>query len=296
MSGFLKRFGAMLLCAGAMIPSACVRDSLPDCPPLRVTIAVKDKNYFNVDQMEHEERVAEDLPFRNYVPTLYWVLANAETGEVVETRPLYDVTGDATTVTAEFPAELPFGRYRFTVWGGMPDESPLGDNPATVDFHPGNTPGSDIYMTSDIIDYDYAHGDHTVELERTKGKLIVEKIGLPAEVTGSEKSVTGLFATVDTTFTYSGATSVKKPDSYTPESLVVTKTILSPSVREKGSQLMVLFPKSSGEPLSAESVNITMERNKLTAVRYVWDETTERFTIYVYINSNWEAVSSMEVD
>ena len=60
---------------------ACVREKLPDCPPMQVTLTVKDKNYFNIDdavKLGLAERKADDLPFRDYIHTLYYVVHDAE--------------------------------------------------------------------------------------------------------------------------------------------------------------------------------------------------------------------------
>ena len=42
----------------AMSFTSCVRENLDQCPPLRINIEVKDKNYFNVDQTAPEEKRA----------------------------------------------------------------------------------------------------------------------------------------------------------------------------------------------------------------------------------------------
>lgn len=39
----------------AMSFTSCVRENLDQCPPLRINIEVKDKNYFNVDQTVPDE-------------------------------------------------------------------------------------------------------------------------------------------------------------------------------------------------------------------------------------------------
>ncbi|EJX04251.1 secreted protein, partial [gut metagenome] len=36
----------------AFFLTACIRQDIDDCPPLRVQIAVKDKNYENIDFVE----------------------------------------------------------------------------------------------------------------------------------------------------------------------------------------------------------------------------------------------------
>ena len=50
--------------------ASCIRDEIEPCPPLQVRIAVKDKNYFNINEvvrLGYAEKLAEDLPFRDYV-------------------------------------------------------------------------------------------------------------------------------------------------------------------------------------------------------------------------------------
>ena len=49
----------LLLLLASVALASCIRDDLEDCPPLRVEIGVKDKNYFNVDQTVPEERLAD---------------------------------------------------------------------------------------------------------------------------------------------------------------------------------------------------------------------------------------------
>ncbi len=97
----LSQFACLaFLLGGSLIASSCLRDDIPDCPPMNVKIVVKDKNYFNVDKVELEDRVAEDLPFKEYVPTLYWVLRDAQTGDVVDgSEGLIRVKGDVSSAS-----------------------------------------------------------------------------------------------------------------------------------------------------------------------------------------------------
>ena len=69
-----------LFLASLLALSSCLRDDLQPCPPLQVTLSVKDKNYFNVasaQKLGMAEPVDENLPFRSYVSTLYYVLHDA---------------------------------------------------------------------------------------------------------------------------------------------------------------------------------------------------------------------------
>ena len=116
----LKSILLILLTVPAL--TSCIRDEIEDCPPLHVNIAVKDKNYFNVDKVDMEERRAEDLAFREYVPTLFYMLRDAKTGEVEEEQGVFRVEGEAKTMKVDFCPCLPHGTYVLTVWGGMKDK------------------------------------------------------------------------------------------------------------------------------------------------------------------------------
>ena len=45
----MKKAFAYLLSALAvgLVLTSCIRDEIAECPPMRITLAVKDKNYFN---------------------------------------------------------------------------------------------------------------------------------------------------------------------------------------------------------------------------------------------------------
>lgn len=271
--------------------SSCVRDEIEPCPPLSVNLVVKDKNYFNVDKVDLEERLSEDLPFRQYVPTLYYKLLEASTGRVISEKKLFEVTGSEKEYPITFDSDLPHGTYILTVWGNLKDSSPLNDDCTTATLHPENVPGNDLYMTHDTLVYDAFNYDYTAELERTKGKLIIQVVGLPKKVNYSDKTIDGLFQSVDLSFNYTGRVSVHTQADWEAASEIVTKTVLSPSIKEKGSLLSVNFYDHSERlipTLIPKNVNITMSRNMLTVLKYVYDEGKGEFVIYILINDNWE--------
>ena len=278
--------------------SGCVRDDIAPCPPLQVRIEVKDKNYFNVDKVELEERKSEELPFREYVPTLYYMLRDAATGEVVEEQGVFEVTGDEKTVPVTFCDCLPHGKYILTVWGGLDDLKPLGDDHTTIAFHPDHAEGNDIYMTNDTLVYDAWNYDYTVEMERTKGKLIIQAVNLPDQIHWSDKTISGLYETLDGGFHYAGTTSVHTQADWGARAAVVTKTVLTPSPEKDGSVLDVNFYDSEQRltpTFMPKDVNITMKRNELTVLRYVY-EGDGKFTIYILVNDNWEEIHGMIVE
>ena len=98
----MKTRNILYMILAVAVLSSCVRDEIEPCPPLQVNITVKDKNYFNVDKVELEERLPEDLAFREYIPTLHYMLRDAATGEVVEEQGVFPVDGDGKTFPIPF--------------------------------------------------------------------------------------------------------------------------------------------------------------------------------------------------
>lgn len=294
----MKNISCILLLS-ILLFSSCVRDEIEPCPPLTVNIAVKDKNYFNVDKVALEERKSEDLAFKEYVPTLYYQLRSAATGEVIEEQGVFEVTGDEKTFPITFCDCIPHGKYVLTVWGGLKDNTPLGDDPLTAILHEEKKEGDDFYMTNDTLVYDAWNYDYTVDMERTKGKLIIQVENLPEDVNYSDKTVSGLFQNVDCGFNYTNQTMVQTMAEWSSEPVIVTKTVLAPSVKEKGSKVHVNFydnPQRTTPTLTPKDVNVTMKRNELTVLKYVYDDGKGDFTIYVLMNDAWDIIYDMGIE
>lgn len=284
----------------AMASMACVREDIPECPPLKISIVVKDKNYFNVDKVEQEESLAGNLPFSAYVPTLMWTLREYESGKVVARSPLSAVDGEGQAVVPDIDSRLPHGRYIFTAWGGLSSENAVDSNHDNISFHPGNAEGDDVYLTNDTILYDAWHDTYTVEMERTKGKLIIEKVNLPSNIAGSSKHIDGVYASLGRDFRYSGQTFVAKQIAFESSPKVVSKTLLTPSVARNATKVKLDFISGEGsaeEPLlSADAVSISINRNELTVLRYEWDEARGAFKIYILINDSWDLLNHLVIE
>ena len=283
-----------------MVLSSCVRDAIPPCPALSVQVAVKDKNYFNVRMVEQEPTLSEELAFRAYVPTLYYRLCPLGSDEAVVEQELFEVTGEEKEYAIRFDDELPHGTYVLTVWGGLKDMSELDNdgNRNVLDLHPGGAEGEDVYMTNDTLVYDAWSYDYTVEMERTKGKLIVLATNLPDDIRWSGQSDNGLYRTVDSRFDYSDETGVNTAGEWTSaEKAILTKTVLSPSQHTDGTVQQMQFYDTPDRTLPAavpEDVQLTMRRNELTVLKYVYEE--GRFIIYLLVNGDWEQVHGMVID
>lgn len=296
----LAKGGWLLLLLSAPLLVSCIRDQLDDCPPLRVEIGVKDKNYFNVDKVDMEEQLSDSLAFRQYVPTLFYMLRDAATGDVVEEQGVFPVEGDGKTVPVDFCPCLPHGRYILTVWGGLDDLSQLSPDHLSLELHRDRQQGGDVYLVSDTLLYDAYNYDYRVELERTKGKLIVQAENMPGSYNLVDIDVSGIYGKVNSNFKYSGETDVYDKVSIPLKPKVSTSTLLAPSVKENGSVLHVDFthsnPSSNDMQLSPDDVRITMRRNMITVLRYVWDEQKKHFVVYMLVDDNWEQVHGMEID
>lgn len=296
----LAKGGWLLLLLSAPLLASCIRDQLDDCPPLRVEIGVKDKNYFNVDKVDMEEQRSDSLAFRQYVPTLFYMLRDAATGDVVEEQGVFPVEGDGKTVPVDFCPCLPHGKYILTVWGGLDDLSQLSPDHLSLELHRDRQQGGDVYLVSDTLLYDAYNYDYRVELERTKGKLIVQAEDMPGSYNLVYIDVDGLDGKVNSNFKYSGETDVRDKVSIPLKPKVSTSTLLAPSVSENSSVLDVDFthsnPSSNDMQLSPDDVRITMRRNMITVLRYVWDADKNGFTVYMLVNDNWEQVHGMEID
>lgn len=294
----LKSILLILLLVPAL--TSCIRDEIEDCPPLQVNIAVKDKNYFNVDKVDMEERRSEDLAFREYVPTLFYMLRDAKTGEVMEEQGVFRVEGDGKTVPVDFCPCLPHGTYVLTVWGGMKDMTSLSEDRTALALHPEHAEGDDIYLVNDTLVYDAYRYDYTVEMERTKGKLIVEAEGLPQGIGRMTTDVDRLFGKVSSVFVYSGETHVSNTSAVTADQKVRMSSIMAPSIGSGTSLVNVSFTKKDSAsdmllPKPAD-VKINMERNRITMLKYVFNPDANKFTIYIKVNDNWEEIHGMILD
>lgn len=279
--------------------SSCIREDLEPCPPLQVTITVKDKNYSNIDEVAWEDKMNEDEAFRTYVPSLCYTLREAATGKIWDQKEVFRITGEDKSYTFTGCDCLPHGKYVLTVWGGLKDNTSLKDDPLTAHLHPEGVEGDDFYMANDTLVYDEKNTHYTIALERTKGKLIIQVENLPAEMNYSQNTITGIYQDLDCEFNYLHATSVHTQTRWDTIPSKRLKTFLAPSLQEKGSNVKLNFSSlRTKTPLSStpDDVNITLERNKLTVLKYVYDEREKDFTIYLLVNDAWDVIHDLNID
>ena len=290
----------------AMSFTSCVRENLDQCPPLRINIEVKDKNYFNVDQTVPDEKRDENQSFGSFVPSLFYRLSRLNddgTQQVVVEEKGFGVEGDGFTYPVSFDPDMPFGKYVFTVWGGMKKRGELNLDKNELLLHPEHSQGDDVYQVCDTLVYDEKHYCYTSEMERTKGKLVIWTENLPAGYHLMDAEVSQLYGIVNPSFQYSEETSVFHESEIEAGSKTKASIFLAPSFLKDESVVDVKFYKNSSEGaggsssvLSPDDVKVSMERNKITVLRYVYDSDRNRFTIYMKVNDNWEEIHGMILD
>ena len=282
--------------------TGCIREDIEPCPPLSVMIGVKDKNYLNIDEVEEntglDHRIDENQPFRSYIQKLYYSLTNIETNEVVFTQHLHDVQGNNPLATAYLPEDLPFGTYTLTVWGNIDNEAPIQDNGRYYTMHTNQVEGYDVYMTNDTLEYDYNHANYTVELERVKGKLIVQGVDLPPEISWSKKEITNLSLYAGRHGLYAGSGEVVNVTTWGEEPEVITNTVLAPSA--EGEQSTVHFDLYDNEAMtdprmSTGNIDIDIDRNRIEVVKVIYDEGSNKLNIYHLVNAKWEQVHELDI-
>ena len=137
-------------------------------------------------------------------------------------------------------------------------------------------------------------------MERTKGKLVIWTENLPAGYHLMNTEVSQLYGIVNPSFLYSEETSVFYESEIEAGAKTKTSIFLAPSFQKEESVVDVNFYKNNGEGagssssvLKPDDVKVSMERNKITVLKYVYDSDRNRFTIYMKVNDNWEAIHKL---
>lgn len=293
--------------------SSCIRDSIPPLSAAAGYAYGKDKNYFNIDdavKLGLMERKAENLPFRDYVSTLYYIVHDAK-GKVVAEQKNTLVDNDDQTQLITLPESLPYGKYTLTVWGNMKSDEPLGEDATTAEMEAVGAAANDIYLASATFDYRYGNEEHLLAMERTKGDLLIKAEGIPDNIDFSTKDIQDIYNFVDNGFQYSTLTDIHTElDWQEIRSEIKSETLMCPSPSYEGSTLSVMFIDKSAAgsqgraayypTLEPQDINITMGRNEITILKYVYvDEGGSGegdFEIYLRVNDNWELLHGMELD
>ncbi len=273
--------------------TSCLSDDLQPCPRMRLLVSVQDYNYSNASRIEGEQLKPVGAPMSTYVKSLAWHVVSVETGQTVAESPAVEASSQDTVVQIQLPTDLPLGRYAVAVWGGLEEGIP---SPEILPLDDAEDP----YLACDTIRYDDHHHDFHLRLRRVKSKLHIDVEGLPVQyhAVASQKESTGVYEEVDDEFRYEGdGTEVRR--TRFSGSDVETQTILPPSVAYNSTRVSIQMYYPQGNPipeLDPRDVVITLYRNTITALRYVYNNDRHDFDIYVKINDEWESASQMEIE
>lgn len=272
---------------------SCLSDELQPCPRVRLMVSVQDYNYSNASRIDDETLKPVGAPMRTYVKSLSYHVVSVETGRVVAESVAEEASSQDSIVQILLPTDLPLGRYAVAVWGGLDEGTPSPSMLPLDDAH-------DPYLACDTIRYDDTHHDFQLRLRRVKSKLHIDVEGIPVQyhAVASQKETTGLYEEVDDEFRYEGDGYEMRRARFSGAE-VETQTILPPSVAYNSTRVSIQIYDAEGNPipeLDPRDVVITLYRNTITALRYVYNNDRHDFDIYVKINDEWESASQMEIE
>lgn len=295
---------------GVLLASGCIRDNIGPCPPLSVEVSVGDKNWSNIADVSAAglaEAVDEGLPFKEYVSTVSYILRDISSDVVVASSGLYTIVHESGTESIVFPEALPFGEYELVIWGNVSEDTDISDDFSSVTLHEeGGGEADDIYHSCDTIDYRYDAAAVSVSLERTSGCLPIDAVHLPQGTDYSEKDISSVSSQISKGMVYSAPVSLHTELDWGGDvSQMRTSTCLGPSSDGQFSEVGITFKDmdilrgksaDSAGSFSTEPVNIRIERNTITVLRYDFDPDAGSFHISTLVDGTWQIIHDMDID
>lgn len=272
---------------GCLLLSSCLFEDVSECPSgLLVTVSVKDKNYFNIDQFEALSKVDEKQPFTTFIHTLSYELNSLQTGQTIQKSILSPLS--SSNATYSFPIDkLPEGSYVLTVWGN------LSTGQAPDELHPDRLESTDLYLASRRIEWTGSSATVSLELERTKGKLVLFCRNFPPTIRSTEEEIDPVYQRVSPFLVYSGQTQVEKKASFS----ALEEWMIAPSPEGDPSKLDVRFYTAdpTRPALTLPPLQVTIRRNELTAIRIDYNNSQKYWEIWCYIDSRWALVHHLDI-
>lgn len=285
--------------------SSCINDSITDCPPLKIKVVVKDKNYFNIDFIDLISPKDEDLPFGQYIPTLSYALIDRVSGKVVDSATIKTTNLVDNHFDLQFGSRIGYGSYRLSVWGGHEDDSRLSKGFKDMALHTVIGSGSDIYLSTKEIDYTPATDQHQMEMQRIKGKLLVYVENLPSKYKYIRSKISGVYGKVTTLLEYSEEANVEAIHPINPEFSCLAKVHVAPSLKIDQSKLSLDLLEDNSvlrneNPLSEnilDGLPLAIKRNEITAIKIVYKgEPDGNHRLLALIDNSWEQIHNSEID
>ncbi len=268
---------------------SCIKEDVPPCPDqYKVQLFVKDKNYGN------QQTIDENLPFRQYAGTIYYVLHNIETGNDIYS-PFITVTGDEKEYPVQF-SNIPNGRYLLSVWGNLPNTGVV--DGTKINLHPEQQESTDMYLASDTLVFTSDRQSASLGLERAKGKLQIVCKNFPDTINKVDIQVTNVYQNLASNYTYSGTTTVQKHFSLTGVSDPVLEAVLAPTISESTSKLTLsIFSNQGNSPIfTPATFDLIIKRNEVTSVEINYNDLSNQWEIWVQIDSQWTMIYQLDIE
>lgn len=294
----MMRRVAVIIMMVVLSLTACIRDKIPTCPPMEITVDVLDKNYSNISEFEEIgiEAQKEDLPFKEYVGTIYYRLSNPEDCSDIEIKGPFQVKTDKQTFTLSFNPSIPHGTYELTVWGGLKNADCLSENADSLILHDDGNIGEDIYLARGIFNYDAWNNSGRLEMERVKGQLTIITEGLQSGDLEIETKINGVCSLVDYNFNYQGTCGCSATRNLHIGKDKTVALNLAPTATGKKAKVGIVYRDIQDNEYKPEDVEIEIKRNAITAIKYTYNPDIYDFTIYLLIDGKWEKYHDMEID
>lgn len=281
---------AIITLAGA---SGCTGDDLPACPPLTVSVTVDDLNYSNYADISGEKGISVYTPFSEIIQDMEVTLQEFGTGKILEEYSI-QTAGNEPICPISFTTNQP-GKYILTIWGNVSTRPSIQDNESLYKY--AQTEDKSIYVSRDTLEYVPGGNNPKIALKRVTGKLVVENTNLPSYLTEISMSGSNLSKEVSSTLKFSGSQNLSELFTITPSGTPEYRitSILPPSSPDNDTEITNQYLMGSNIIMTTEGVKVKIERNKITYLRYVWDDDLN-MTIFLNVDGNWEQVSNMDVN
>lgn len=283
----MKRTIYITCLATLSLMTACIKeDGNNNCKnDYIVNIGIADKNYANIAQFPQWPAEDEKQPFEHFENTLYYTITEMQTGKTVRQSDVSNVHAKGSTYQLVLK-DLPFGEYKLTVWGNLTPDVAAGT------LHPNNTEHTDIYAGS--INFLNKNGQYSdMELYRTKGKILIFCTNFPDYITRMHQNLTGIYSQVDASLNYTGNGTIDK-DS---QPLALNALATAPATVEKAAKLHLTFYKSDNTfpLLSIPEINLNIRRNELTAVNVDFNQSTDTWEVWIYLDRKWTLLHHLTI-
>ena len=278
----------------SFIFNSCIREGEVECPPVNtLTISVLDKNYDNVSDIEGLTPIDENLSFQSYINPLS-VLSERE-GGTIENKTITP-EGNETDYSMAVNSYAD-GKYMFAIAGSyLFNDVDTDLENVSISLHPDNAESLDTYLGRKEVSLPLYAND-TIGLTRTKGKLLLQFVGFPAEITKVDAEVSGVYASVNINGVYSGSTTVYKtfvpgrPDMNSYYSMR-----LAPTADNTNSSLSLKLYGATGNLITTLSnIEFDIIRNQLTVLQARYNPVEGKWEIYIFLNGQWKGIHNLDI-